>query len=248
MMKILSIKFTILVLVMLLYSCGVGGSHQHDGHYYTMFHIFGIKFEEINIDIRGDDVTVDNSITGISKFKCRQYDDRIEYEENNGTTKVMYFLANGDLKFNDNITLVNVSEGKLKNKNDENNTSSQSKSDNKKNVKQSIEKDVSNQYALVKDIRYEYEHHDLVISLDYVQVKMTGEMNDFKIINENTTLRTFKINDNCKIENCLTDVKLNTHNIIDNRSDIISAGKNNRVVVCDVLNGELVSLKIGCYN
>ncbi len=233
---------------MLLYSCGSGGSHQHDGHYYTMFHMFGIKFEEINIDIRGDDVTVDNSITGISKFKCRQYDDRIEYEENNGTTKVMYFLANGDLKFNDNITLVNVSGGKAKNKNDENSNSYQSNNEDKNNTKKTIEKDVRNQYALVKDIRYEYEHHDLVISLDYVQVKMTGEMNDFKIINDNTTLRTFKINDNCKIKNCVTNIKLNAHNIIDSRNDIISEGKKNKLVICDIVNGEVVSLNIGCYN
>ena len=80
-------------------------NHNHDGHYFTTFNSFGLSFAEINIDLRGNDVTVDNSLTGVSKFTCRQFEDRIEYEENNGTTRVMTFLPNGDLKLNDKIIL-----------------------------------------------------------------------------------------------------------------------------------------------
>ena len=98
----------LLCLFLLIIFSSCGSSHKHDGHFFTVFNSFGLSFAEINIDLRGSEITVNNSLTGVSKFTCKQFDDRIEYEDNDGTTKIMTFLPNGDLKFNDNITLKRI--------------------------------------------------------------------------------------------------------------------------------------------
>lgn len=75
-------------------------NHYHDGKYKAQ-----IMFAEVNLQISGNEVIVENSLTGISKFNCTQYSDRIEYEEDNGSTRILMALENGDLKFNDQIIL-----------------------------------------------------------------------------------------------------------------------------------------------
>lgn len=96
----------ICISILIVTSCNVSEKNYHDGHYFTVFNSFGLSFAEIKIDVRGNDITVDNSLTGVSKMKCKQFSDRIEYEENDGTIRILPVLENGDLKFSDNITLV----------------------------------------------------------------------------------------------------------------------------------------------
>lgn len=92
---------------MLSISCG-SDSHYHDGKYYAKIEMFGFSFAEINYLISGNEITIDNSVTGISKLKCHQYKDRIEYFDKDGTTKVLTVLENGDIQVNDNVVLEKV--------------------------------------------------------------------------------------------------------------------------------------------
>lgn len=236
-------NFVLVILITIISSCNTS-SHKHDGTYYTILNVMGLKFSEITVNVNGSDVTVNNSVTGITKFKCRQYDDRIEYEEDNGTTRIMYFLENGDLKFNDNITMIKVDDNnKDKSKNE---VVNEKRTEVMNNTTQLSNTDVEHQYALIKSI--EQVGNDIKISLDYVQVKQVGELNDFKIVNEKSTLRIFVLNRDCEISNCLADVKLNAENIVDYKRDLISIGKSEKLVICDIKKGEVVSLNIGCYN
>jgi hypothetical protein len=104
MKKSITLLFTLLLLSI---SCG-SDNHYHDGKYYAKVEIFGFSFAEINYIISGDDVTINNSLTGISKLKCRQYKDRIEYIEKDGTTKVLPVLENGDIRLNDNVVIEKI--------------------------------------------------------------------------------------------------------------------------------------------
>ena len=89
----------LLIAGIIIISCN-SENHYHDGKYQTQ-----ILFAEVNLQISGNEVIVENSLTGTSKFNCTQYPDRIEYEEDNGSTRILMALENGDLKFNDQIIL-----------------------------------------------------------------------------------------------------------------------------------------------
>jgi hypothetical protein len=89
------------VLVSSLISCS--GNHYHDGIYKTHFYIY-----DVTVKIEGEDVETNNSVTGIKKMKCKQYKDRIEYEEGNGVTTVLTVLEDGSLKENELLTFTKV--------------------------------------------------------------------------------------------------------------------------------------------
>lgn len=232
-----------MISMVVISSCNTS-SHKHDGSYFTMFNVFGFKFSEITVNVDGEDVTVNNSVTGISKFKCRQYDDRIEYEENDGTTRVMYILDNGDLKLNENITLIRIGGNKADERTKE--VIKEKKTEVMNNSTQVNKTDVEHQYALIKGV--EQIGNEVRLSLDYVQLKQVGEVNGFKIVNEKSTLRNFMLNRTCEITNCLTDTELNVDNVVKYKNDLISLGKTEKLVICDIKNGEVVSLNIGCFN
>ena len=98
----------ILLSLFLLNSCNLLENDYHDGKYFTSIVVFGMNFAVVNYELDGNTMTIHNSRTGTTKMTCKQFKDRIEYEENNGTTAVMYVLENGDLKLNEMITLRKV--------------------------------------------------------------------------------------------------------------------------------------------
>lgn len=75
-------------------------NHFHDGVYHTEIGGLGMKIADVEIKINGNEIFVENSITGQSKFQCNQFTDRIEYPESNGTTTIIKVLENGNLKIN----------------------------------------------------------------------------------------------------------------------------------------------------
>lgn len=82
-------------------SCeNIKDEHYHDGVYSGV-----ILNVDVNWEINGNEVTVNNSLTGVTKIKCKQYVNRIEYQERDGTTRIIYVQENGDLKVNDYIVL-----------------------------------------------------------------------------------------------------------------------------------------------
>lgn len=84
-------------------------NHYNDGKYHAL--INGSEYNNIlnvNYTIDGNEILIDNSLTGVSKIKCEQYEDRIEFIYNNKTTKILYVLENGDLEFSNNIILKKV--------------------------------------------------------------------------------------------------------------------------------------------
>lgn len=83
-------------------------NHYHDGKYHTEIDVFGVSFAKIDYELYGSQVTINNSVSGISKLRCQQYEDRIEYIEKDGTTKILPVLENGDIQLNDQIILRKV--------------------------------------------------------------------------------------------------------------------------------------------
>lgn len=56
---------------------------------------------ERSIVLDGNNATGSNSISGTTKSEVKQFEDRVEYIEENGNTTIYYFLENGDLKVSD---------------------------------------------------------------------------------------------------------------------------------------------------
>lgn len=94
-----------LLISILIISCNSFENHYHDGKYYTKIEVFGVDFSEVNYELIGNELIINNSVTGISKLKCNQFEDRIEYIEQDGTIRVLPVLKNGNIKLNDNIIL-----------------------------------------------------------------------------------------------------------------------------------------------
>ena len=69
---------------------------MHDGTYEIT--IMGI---ERSIVLEGNNATSSNSISGTTKSEVKQFEDMVEYIEENGNTSIYYFLKNGDLKVSD---------------------------------------------------------------------------------------------------------------------------------------------------
>lgn len=101
-------KIILSLVVFLMISACNEAKHYHDGKYKSKIEVFGFNFASISYTINGNEIIIDNSISGITKLECKQYDDRIEYTEENGTTRILYALENGDLQFNDDISLEKV--------------------------------------------------------------------------------------------------------------------------------------------
>src|SRR5690554_4797704 len=95
-------KILLLFMLVLTISCKPE-NHYHDGYYEG-----GISFVDVTWEINGNEILINNSITGASKLNCKQYPDRIEYREKDGTTKILYAQKNGDLKMSDLIVFKKV--------------------------------------------------------------------------------------------------------------------------------------------
>lgn len=92
----MKLKILIITTFLTLLSCNKSSNHYHDGTY--EFTIMGMKR---TIILDGNSAKSINSITGTTFSKIQQYEDRIEYVEENGNVSVYYFLENGDLKVSD---------------------------------------------------------------------------------------------------------------------------------------------------
>ena len=95
--KIMKIKILLLFVSTLLISCNTE-SHYNDGNYEG-----SISFINVTWEINGNEIMINNSVTGTSILNCKQFSDRIEYIEKDGTTKILYAQKNGDLKMSDYI-------------------------------------------------------------------------------------------------------------------------------------------------
>ncbi|MYY28996.1 hypothetical protein [Elizabethkingia anophelis] len=133
------------------------GKHYHDGKYETQ-----LMFMKINYNIDGDYITIDNSLTGISKLKCQQYPDRIEYTEDNGTRRIITALENGDLKFSEVVILRKIEQPTNSVTNSSDNTSENSKSElsSHQNLSNTTSTDKSNSMLSLKtESEKQYQKH-----------------------------------------------------------------------------------------
>lgn len=89
-------KISTIISFCILISCKNLTNHYHDGTY--EFSIMGIQR---TIVLDGNNAISNNSITGTTKSQVKQFEDKIEYMEENGNTSIYYFLENGDLKISD---------------------------------------------------------------------------------------------------------------------------------------------------
>ncbi len=101
-------KFIFIMLIALFINCNNNEKHYHDGNYSTTIEVFGISFAEISYEISGNEIEINNSVTGTSKLTCEQFPDRIEYKEKDGVVKVLMILENGDVQVTDDIVLKKV--------------------------------------------------------------------------------------------------------------------------------------------
>ena len=86
-----------------LMSCSLISNHYHDGQYESNISFFNIVW-----NINGNEITINNSLTGISKIDCKQFPNHIEYKVIDGSTKIIKVLQNGNLKVNDLIVLTKI--------------------------------------------------------------------------------------------------------------------------------------------
>lgn len=103
------------ILSLLFTSCNLNISDYHDGEYVADVPFIG----EIKYTINGNEILVDNGITGIRKIECEQFPDRIEYMETNGVKQVLSVLENGDIKQSEFIILKRVKSNENSNEIDE---------------------------------------------------------------------------------------------------------------------------------
>lgn len=164
-------------------------NHYHDGHYEG-----GISFIDVTWKISGNEILINNSITGTSKLSCKQYPDRIEYKEKDGTTKILYAQENGDLKMSDLIIFKKVDSNSLNKKEESKEKNSDVSIEENKLKKIDLSKDsFDNVPTYINDIFI--VENEIHIVLDIAQMKYVDDI-DFEIINENTKLRTYKISSN----------------------------------------------------
>ncbi|MDP2176144.1 MAG: hypothetical protein Q8K70_09580 [Bacteroidota bacterium] len=93
---------SLLLIIALFTSCNKE-KHYHDGVYET-----NIILADVTITVKGNNIYVENTLTGSSKFECKQFENRIEYLENNGTTTIIKVLKNGNLKINGILEAVKI--------------------------------------------------------------------------------------------------------------------------------------------
>lgn len=95
-------KKLLFILLVLFVSCN-STPHYHDGEYKTKIDFLGANLYSINYTIKGDIITIDNSISGISYLRCEQYPDRIILEGEDTSANTLYVLKNGDLSILNHI-------------------------------------------------------------------------------------------------------------------------------------------------
>lgn len=91
-------KITIYLTCFLIASSCTPSNHYHDGNYHTSTYLY-----DVNIQVDGGYITVENSATGLSRLKCTQYNDRIEYTEDDETTRILTVMQDSSLKLSDKI-------------------------------------------------------------------------------------------------------------------------------------------------
>ncbi len=84
------------------------------------------------------------------------------------------------------------------------------------------------------------------ISLDIVQIEYT-KVNDYKVINQNSKIRTFEVSENVKIKdnNCRTMAE--NDYLIKNRERHISK-KNDEICMFSSVDGMITEINFGCWN
>ncbi len=102
---------------------------------------------------------------------------------------------------------------------------------------------LESKYAYIKDI-FKTEN-GMVINLDYVEIIPIGDFNDFSIINKNKKIRPFKFTYKTEIQDCIFEHTVNYQNILIYKKRLITQ---KILVLCDIKNGEIKSINIGCYN
>ncbi|WP_312992811.1 hypothetical protein [Chryseobacterium flavum] len=155
--------FLLLTLSILLHSCSFG-EHYHDGTYQTEMMLM-----RINYQINGNEITIDNSLTGVSKLACKQYPDRIEYTEDNGTTRVLTALENGDLKFSDMVVLHRVNAPEENTLDKAENNSKENLTKQKSNIKpQNFSQNNISDFRGETEKLYKKHMHQLIQSGDVI--------------------------------------------------------------------------------
>ncbi|MEI7503135.1 MAG: hypothetical protein WCJ61_07615 [Paludibacter sp.] len=109
------------------------------------------------------------------------------------------------------------------------------------NETEHIEKTSNPHDALIKDIFT--KDGVIYLVLDYVQL-----IDDYGSYKNNTQkLRTFKLSDNCKIQNCITDTELTIENIFTHKNEFISTLNKEHLIICYIEDDNITSLNIGCW-
>lgn len=102
------------------------------------------------------------------------------------------------------------------------------------------------QPAFIKDVKK--QNGKIVLVLDFVELKYTGDLKDFKIINDNPRLREFTLSKNFKIDNCTEDKSINESNLLQKKNKLI-APRGKKVLVFLTAEGNMaISLNLGCVS
>ena len=81
-----------------------------ENHYYDGIYQGGIWDVGGEWIIKGNEIIINNKLSGTTKVNCKQFDDRIEYTMPDGTVKILTVLENGNLKYSDMFMLEKVKD------------------------------------------------------------------------------------------------------------------------------------------
>lgn len=231
--------FLFLLSLILITSCSSSENHLHDGEYSANTPFVGNVLWKVN----GDEITVENSLLGVTKVKCKQYHDRIDYVDSKGVNKIAYILENGDLKLSDLIVLKKEQSSNINNQSSGKLTKA-SVNNHLQNFDLSNDS-YSDESAVIKEIKI--VENEVYIVVDVIRVEYNENM-DFKIINENSNLRTYKVVQNILIKDNQCSESKTLEYIINNNNRIKTISPFGFVLITTNNNGELTKLNLGCWN
>lgn len=82
--------------------------NKYDGIYNGKVEFMGMDFIDLTYKINGSELIIDNGLSEPTHIKCKQIENGIEYQNENGETIVIYISDSGELMVNDKITLRKV--------------------------------------------------------------------------------------------------------------------------------------------
>lgn len=240
--------YVIICVVLLTISCDkLVEQNYHDGIYEG-----GLTWGYATWTVNGNEIIIDDEITGVTKIQCKQYTDRIEYTEPDGTIKILTLLPDGNLKQSEYYILERVKVNNKTNTKEDAKIHQIKTSNSTDNQIQITTESFLETFAIINDI-FE-EKGKKYVELDIISLEGADDPEDtytINIINKNKKLRTFEVVENVTTEVCRDYLRKTKNTLIDNKNRLLI--KNNKnpwdsIVMFNSNKGKITKVNLGCWS